>query len=72
MSNFVALFFDAWHRFISPALPRACRHEPSCSQYGAQALRRHGLAAGLWLTFKRVIRCQPWGSQGYDPVPEVS
>lgn len=60
---------DFWHRWISPGLPPLCRFEPSCSQYAAQALRRHGLWKGGWLSFKRVLRCRPGCPGGHDPVP---
>ena len=54
---------------ISPLLPQSCRYTPSCSQYGLEALRKYGPMKGLWLTFKRILRCHPWGGSGYDPVP---
>lgn len=54
---------------ISPLLPSACRFEPTCSQYMVEALQIHGLFRGGWLGFKRIMRCQPWGKSGYDPVP---
>lgn len=54
---------------ISPLTPPSCRYTPTCSQYAAEALRRHGLFKGLWLTVKRLLRCHPWGGSGYDPVP---
>lgn len=53
---------------ISPLLPPTCRYTPSCSQYGLEALRKYGPIKGLWLTFKRIMRCHPWGGSGYDPV----
>lgn len=46
-----------------------CRFEPTCSVYMIQALQTHGPARGLWLGFKRIARCHPWGGHGYDPVP---
>ncbi|MBM3488608.1 MAG: membrane protein insertion efficiency factor YidD [Alphaproteobacteria bacterium] len=59
------------YRFVlSPLLPRACRFEPSCSAYALEALRRHGAIAGGCLAIRRILRCHPWGGQGYDPVPE--
>lgn len=54
---------------ISPWLGSKCRYTPSCSHYGIQALKKHGLFKGLWLTVKRISRCHPWGGHGYDPVP---
>ncbi len=59
-----------WQLTFSVILPPSCRFQPSCSHYGLEALRRHGLFAGLWLTAARIGRCQPWGSQGHDPVPD--
>lgn len=55
--------------FISPVLPGSCRYWPSCSQYGMQAIARHGALKGGWLTLWRVLRCNPWGGWGWDPVP---
>ncbi|SJZ50729.1 membrane protein insertion efficiency factor YidD [Consotaella salsifontis] len=46
-----------------------CRHIPTCSEYGFEAIARHGLLAGGWLTAKRVARCNPFGTAGLDPVP---
>jgi putative membrane protein insertion efficiency factor len=55
---------------ISPYLPsNSCRYTPSCSQYGIDAIRKHGPLKGGWLTIKRIGRCNPWGGHGHDPVP---
>lgn len=54
---------------ISPVLPNSCRHVPTCSQYSIDALRVHGIIKGTWLSVKRILRCHPWGTHGYDPVP---
>lgn len=59
--------FYQW--FISPLLPKSCRYEPTCSSYMVEALKVHGPIKGLWLGAKRIARCQPWGGDGYDPVP---
>ena len=50
----------------------ACRYEPSCSAYAAEAVSRHGPVAGSWLAARRLCRCGPWGGSGYDPVPPRS
>jgi len=52
------------------ALGARCRHAPSCSDYAAEAFRRHGAGKGLILTISRLARCHPFGSHGWDPVPE--
>jgi hypothetical protein len=54
---------------ISPHMAGACRHSPSCSQYASEAVRRHGSLRGVWLAARRLLRCHPFGSSGYDPVP---
>ena len=48
----------------------SCRHTPTCSQYGIKAIMIHGSIKGSFLTIKRILKCNPWGSYGYDPVPE--
>jgi uncharacterized protein len=56
---------------LSPWLGRQCRYEPTCSVYAAEALERFGTRRGLMLAAKRLLRCHPWGSSGYDPVPSA-
>jgi len=65
---FILLIF-LYQRIISPWIGPKCRYTPTCSQYGIEALKKHGPIKGLWLTIKRVSRCHPWGGSGYDPVP---
>lgn len=65
----VAGLLRLWQLSFSIILPPSCRFTPSCSHYGIEALRRHGLVGGLWLTGHRVARCHPWGGMGNDPVP---
>lgn len=63
------LLIKFYQKFISPYLPNSCRYTPTCSQYAVEALRKHGLLKGGWLAFRRILRCNPWGGSGYDPVP---
>ncbi|MFM7053506.1 MAG: membrane protein insertion efficiency factor YidD [Bacteroidota bacterium] len=58
-----------YRKFISPLLPPSCRYVPSCSEYGIQAITKHGPIKGGWLTAKRILSCNPWGGHGHDPVP---
>lgn len=51
-------------------LPPACRFHPTCSSYAIEALKEHGPMRGLWLSIKRIARCNPFGGSGYDPVPK--
>lgn len=46
----------------------SCRHIPTCSNYGIEAIQEYGALKGSFLTFKRILRCNPWGTSGYDPV----
>lgn len=58
-----------YKRVLSPLLPAACRFEPTCSVYAAEAVRRHGAWRGVRLTASRLLRCRPGGGGGHDPVP---
>lgn len=58
-----------YRRVISPVLPPACRFTPTCSEYGYEAIARYGILAGGRLALWRVLRCNPFGGSGYDPVP---
>lgn len=54
---------------LSPILGANCRFTPTCSQYGVEAIKKHGPFKGGWLTLKRIGRCHPFGKHGHDPVP---
>lgn len=58
-----------YQKFITPYTPASCRFQPTCSEYARQALLKHGLIKGLALTIWRLLRCNPLGGSGYDPVP---
>jgi putative membrane protein insertion efficiency factor len=59
----------AYQRWISPAMPRRCRYEPTCSAYAAESIRRFGALRGLLLAAWRLLRCNPFSHGGFDPVP---
>ncbi|MET6990009.1 membrane protein insertion efficiency factor YidD [Sediminicola arcticus] len=63
------LMVKLYQNFISPLTPASCRYSPTCSQYTMEALKKHGLLKGGWLSLKRIFNCHPWGGKGYDPVP---
>ena len=58
-----------YQKAISPYTPPSCRFTPTCSEYARQALIKHGPVKGLYLAIRRILRCNPWGGSGYDPVP---
>jgi hypothetical protein len=60
---------DFYKKTISPWLPSACRFEPTCSVYAREAIERHGLRNGSLLALRRLLRCHPLHSGGFDPVP---
>ena len=59
-----------YQRVISPALPRRCKYEPTCSAYAVEAFRTHGVVRGSILAMWRLVRCNPFSHGGYDPVGE--
>jgi uncharacterized protein len=61
-----------YKRFISPILPPACRFTPTCSEYAAEAIEKHGVPRGGTMAMLRLARCGPWHPGGYDPVPPTS
>lgn len=54
---------------ISPLLPASCRYTPTCSQYSIEAIKKYGPIKGGYLAIRRILRCNPWGGHGHDPVP---
>jgi len=65
----LVIFIKLYRIILSPFLGNSCRYQPSCSQYGIEAMEKYGAIKGSWLTAKRVCSCNPWGGHGYDPVP---
>ena len=58
-----------YQQLVSPLLPPSCRFAPTCSEYAAQAIAHHGLARGIGLALRRLVRCHPFHPGGYDPPP---
>ena len=58
-----------YQKAISPLTPATCRFQPTCSEYARVAIDRHGALRGGGLALRRLLRCHPFGSHGYDPVP---
>ncbi|MGH2904189.1 MAG: membrane protein insertion efficiency factor YidD [Solirubrobacteraceae bacterium] len=61
-----------YQRVVSPALPRRCKYEPTCSHYAVDAVGRYGILRGVLLAGWRLLRCNPWSYGGYDPVEDQS
>ena len=68
-ARLLTVLVQIYRKFISPLKPACCRFTPTCSAYALEALREHGAVFGSWLILKRLLRCQPFGGSGYDPVP---
>ena len=66
---FFILIIRFYKKFISPLLPPACRHYPTCSEYAAEAFEKHGVFKGGYLATVRILKCNPLFKGGYDPVP---
>lgn len=70
LKKLAILFIRFYQLAISPMIGNNCRHFPTCSKYGIEALEKHGAFKGVILTIIRVIKCNPFGTNGIDPVPE--
>jgi len=63
------IIIKAYQIILSPILGNNCRFLPTCSEYSIESLKAYGLIKGIFLTVKRIGKCHPWGSHGYDPIP---
>lgn len=72
LSNILTAIVQFYKKFISPITPASCRYEPTCSTYMLEAIKIHGAFKGFGLGIKRILKCNPWGGCGYDPVPGKS
>ena len=68
-AKFLILLIRIYQVTLSPFIGKSCRYTPTCSNYGIEAIETYGVFKGGWLTFKRILSCNPWGGSGYDPVP---
>ncbi len=69
LARVLVVALRVYRRYVSPLVPPSCRFTPTCSAYGIEALTRHGVLRGSWLTLRRLLRCAPWHPGGWDPVP---
>ena len=70
MKTLLLLLIRFYQLTLSSVMGRTCRFLPTCSDYAVEAIQKHGVICGGWLGIKRIARCQPWGGDGYDPVPD--
>jgi uncharacterized protein len=70
MKSVMTVLLKVYKQTVSPWLPASCRYVPTCSEYAAEAVARHGILHGTALAGWRVLRCNPFGKGGYDPVPK--
>ena len=69
MKSLLLLLIRGYQYALRPMLGANCRFHPSCSDYAREALERHGALKGTWLALRRIARCHPYHSGGFDPVP---
>ncbi|MDD2685644.1 MAG: membrane protein insertion efficiency factor YidD [Gallionella sp.] len=69
MGRIIIALIRGYQYLLSPLKPPTCRFVPTCSHYACDAIQRHGMLKGGWLSLKRVLRCHPWNAGGYDPAP---
>ena len=72
MQKILVTLLKGYQYLVSPWFGQTCRFYPSCSCYAIEAVEKHGVFMGLWLTVRRIGRCHPWHPGGFDPVPEKS
>nr|MBE6544566.1 membrane protein insertion efficiency factor YidD [Oscillospiraceae bacterium] len=70
MKHIMIWLVRLYRKYISPLKPPCCRFTPTCSAYAIEAFQKRGFFAGLILTVWRILRCNPFGKGGYDPVPD--
>jgi len=68
VKKILIVIIKAYKKVVSPLMPRVCRYYPSCSSYALEAISEHGAIKGSAMALWRIIRCNPFGAGGYDPV----
>ena len=69
LTKFFIFLIRVYQYTLSPFIGRSCRYTPTCSHYSVEAIEKYGPFKGGWMAAKRIASCNPWGGQGYDPVP---
>ena len=69
MTKIFVAIIKFYQKYISPLKPPCCRFVPTCSTYAVQAFEKYGWRRGIFLTVRRILRCNPFCKGGYDPVP---
>lgn len=69
MARILIILIKAYQVLLSPLLGQQCRFYPTCSQYGLEAINKHGAIIGSYYTIRRLLRCHPWNAGGHDPIP---
>jgi putative membrane protein insertion efficiency factor len=70
IKSFLKIIIKFYQYTISPIIGPRCRYLPSCSNYALEAIDKHGVTKGMFLSIKRISKCHPWGKSGHDPVPD--
>ena len=70
MKFLILKFIKLYQNYLSPLLGPSCRFHPTCSEYALQAIENFGVIKGSFLAIKRILKCNPWGGNGFDPIPK--
>jgi len=70
MRFLILKFIKLYQNYLSPVLGPSCRFHPTCSEYALQAIENFGVMRGGFLAIKRILKCNPWGGNGFDPIPK--